>query len=122
MNGMAEKQQGVSFRLQRILKIGNKYTINDIAPILGVDPGALKQTGVFKGRGSDAFIILVTLHKRSDTTQYMDIFNEESACLFWEGQTNKRIAEDAFSGKIITLSEVLEWEKEQAAKQSNTPA
>ena len=96
MNGMAEKQHGVSFRLQKNLRIGNRYTINDIAPILGINPVALKQTGVFKGRDSDAFIILVTLHKRSDTTQYMDILNEESACLFWEGQTNKRIAEDAF--------------------------
>ena len=32
------------------------------------------------------------------------------------------IAEGAFSGEIITLSEVLEWEKEQTAKQPNTPA
>ena len=100
MNGMAEKQHGVSFRLQKNLRIGNRYTINDIAPILGINPVALKQTGVFKGRDSDAFIILVTLHKRSDTTQYMDILNEESACLFWEGQTNKRIAEDAFSNGL----------------------
>lgn len=95
MNGMAEKQQGISFRLRNSLRIDNEYTINDIAPILGVDPIALRQTGVFKGKDSDAFIILVTLHKRADATQYMDIFNEESSCLFWEGQTNKRIAEKA---------------------------
>ena len=97
MNGMAEKQQGISFRLRNSLRIDKEYTINDIAPILGVDPIALRQTGVFKGKDSDAFIILVTLRKRADATQYMDIFNEESSCLFWEGQTNKRIAEKAIS-------------------------
>ena len=85
MNGMAEKQQGISFRLRNSLRIDKEYTINDIAPILGVDPIALRQTGVFKGKDSDAFIILVTLRKRADATQYMDIFNEESSCLFWEG-------------------------------------
>ena len=95
MNGMAEKQQGISFRLHRSLVIGKEYTINDIAHVLEVNPIALRQTGVFKGSGSDAFIILVTLHKRADATQYMDVFNEESACLFWEGQTTRRIAENA---------------------------
>ncbi len=96
MNKTVGEQSSVSLRLSKSLGIGRKYTIYDIAPILGVDPAALKQTGVFKGRDSDAFIILVTLNKRSDATQYMDVLNEEACCLFWEGQTNKRIAENAF--------------------------
>lgn len=92
----AGDQSSVSLRLSKSLGIGRKYTIYDIAPILGVDPVALRQTGVFKGKDSDAFIILVTLNKRSDATQYMDVLNEEACCLFWEGQTNRRIAENAF--------------------------
>ncbi len=92
---MAEKQQGVSFKLHKALVIGKEYTTKDIAFIRGIDFNALRQTGVFKGEGSDAFIILVTLHKKAEATQYMDILNEESACLFWEGQTERRIAENA---------------------------
>ena len=87
---------GDSLRLKNSLMIGGLYKIDDIAPVLGVNPIALKQTGVFRSIGSDAFVILVTLQKNPDTTQYMDILNKEDAILFWEGQTNKRIAENAF--------------------------
>ena len=87
---------GDSLRLKNSLMIGGLYKIDDIAPVLGVNPIALKQTGVFRSIGSDAFVILVTLQKNPDTTQYMDILNEDDAILFWEGQTKRRIAEKAF--------------------------
>ena len=87
---------GDSLRLKNSLMIGGQYKIDDIAPVLGVNPIALKQTGVFRSIGSDAFVILVTLQKNPDTTQYMDILNKEDAILFWEGQTKRRIAEKAF--------------------------
>ena len=87
---------GVSRRLRDALRIGNTYTIFDIAPLIGVNPVALRQTGVFRKSGSDAFVILVTLNKRSDATQYADALNEESSLLFWEGQTSMRTAEDSF--------------------------
>ena len=97
MNGMAEAHaDGASRRLRDALRIGNTYTIFDIAPLIGVNPVALRQTGVFRKSGSDAFIILVTLNKRSDATQYADALNEESSLLFWEGQTSMRTAEDSF--------------------------
>ena len=94
---MAEAHaDGASRRLRDALRIGNTYTIFDIAPLIGVNPVALRQTGVFRKSGSDAFIILVTLNKRSDATQYADALNEESSLLFWEGQTSMRTAEDSF--------------------------
>ena len=61
---------GVSRRLRDALRIGNTYTIFDIAPLIGVNPVALRQTGVFRKSGSDAFVILVTLNKRSDATMH----------------------------------------------------
>lgn len=96
MNGMAERQIGLSFRLKAHLKVGNEYTLNDVANLLGVQTNALTRRGVFRTSGADCFVIFINLQKKDDATPYQDHLFEPSALLFWEGQTTMRMAEDSF--------------------------
>ena len=68
MNGLAEKQDGLARKLVSILKIGNAYTLEEMASILNQKPNAVSRKGVLTSDGSDAQILLVTLEKDKYST------------------------------------------------------
>lgn len=85
MNGLAEKQDGLARKLVSILKIGNAYTLEEMASILNQKPNAVSRKGVLTSDGSDAQILLVTLEKdKYSTPGYFDHLS--GSRLFWTGQ------------------------------------
>lgn len=84
MNGNAENRNGMARKLRDVLKIGNYYTIKDLALLIGNDPRGM-QGGVIPK--DDAQLLLVTL---LDPKYPDEVINDT---LHWYGQENQKYAE-----------------------------
>ena len=84
MVGNAEKQDGMARKLCGCLRIGTRYSIKDLAFIIGNDPRGMQGGVIPKG---DAQLLLVTL---LDPKYPDEIINDT---LHWYGQQNKKYAE-----------------------------
>ena len=84
MTGNAETKNGMARKLCNVLKIGNSYTIKDLALLIGNDPRGM-QGGVIPK--DDAQLLLVTL---LDPKYPDEVLNDT---LHWYGQENLKHAE-----------------------------
>lgn len=92
MNGNAESRDGLSRWLVANLKIGETYTLADMAGLLGVQTEAVKRKGVLTRQGADAQLLLITREKdKYSTPEYVD--HLEGATLFWSGQNRLKSTE-----------------------------
>jgi hypothetical protein len=92
MNGLAERQDGLARKLVSILKIGNAYTLEEMAGFLGHDKNAVTRKGVLTKAESDAQILLITLKKdKYSTPEYWDTLH--GTRLIWSGQNSQKATE-----------------------------
>ena len=92
MLGIAEKADGYSRKLVNTLVVGNTYTLQDLAIILGVNPISMTRKGVVS-RG-DAQLLFMHLEKdKYSVPQYED--HLEGSVLFWSGQNRIKSVEKA---------------------------
>lgn len=90
MLGIAESVDGYSRKLVSSLVVGNNYTLQELALILGVNPISMTRKGVVP-RG-DAQLLFMHLEKdRFSVPQYED--HLEGAVLFWSGQNRIKSVE-----------------------------
>lgn len=131
MNGIAEHKDGMSRILVSKLKIGNTYTLDYIASLIGQQTNALRGKGVITKSGSDFQIFLVTLEKDQwAKSGYID--HLDKCTLFWSGQNKLKSAEEKiqagthdtfifiqqkrrtpyiYFGRAIPIRTLLIWEK-----------
>lgn len=92
MNGLAEQQDGLARKLVSNLTLGNAYTLEEMADLLGHKTNAVSRKGVLTREGSDAQILLITLEKdKYSTPGYMDTLN--GSRLIWSGQNSQKSTE-----------------------------
>ncbi len=59
--------------------------------VINVNKNSITRRGVIAKSGGDFLILLITINKREDATQFKDLLHE--ATLFWEGQLKMKYAE-----------------------------
>ena len=92
MRGIAEAQDGLSRKLVNSLRLGEEYTLDDFAKLLGQQRNAVTRKGVLTSKGSDAQLLLITLEKdQYSTPGYID--HIEGSTLFWTGQNSIKAVE-----------------------------
>ena len=92
MRGIAEEQDGLSRKLVNSLRLGEEYTLDDFAKLLGQQRNAVTRKGVLTSKGSDAQLLLITLEKdQYSTPGYID--HIEGSTLFWTGQNSIKAVE-----------------------------
>lgn len=84
-------KQSLASEFIRILNIGEEYTLQDIAALMGFEFQAVKGKGVISKKGTDVVFLLITLEKEKSAVQYFD--NLVGTTLFWSGQNKQRTVE-----------------------------
>ena len=93
MNGIAEHKDGMSRMLVSKLNVGDSYTLDYLATLIGQQPNALRGKGVITKGGSDFQFFMITLQKdQYDKTGYID--HLDKCTLFWSGQNRLKSAEE----------------------------
>ena len=103
MRGIAEDRDGLSRKLVSALRIGEEYSLDDFARLLGQERNAVTRKGVLTKKGSDAQILLITLEKdQYSTPGYVD--HLEGTTLFWTGQNSiKSVEKNLLNGTHDTF-------------------
>ncbi len=92
--GMAEQNDGRSRLLVSLLEIGKEYRIQDLAPMLGVDPTSMLRRGVYTRTKEDFLMLFITLKKKNVGYKYMAYTDHlDGSTLFWSGQEKMKYAE-----------------------------
>ena len=111
MNGIAEARDGLARYLVSQLRIGETYSLDTLAKLIGVQTNALRGKGVITRTNSDFQFLLITIQKDKYATQeYID--HIEGSTLFWSGQNALKSAEKKIiSGTCDTMIFIQEKRK-----------